>query len=79
MASKNPIQINTDFKQLLGGAAAGAGLNAASGMVGGGGGLTDKLMKGAIAGAAIMAIAPTGVNLVAMVWPDAKATAPKKP
>ena len=75
---KNPIQINTDFKKLAGAAVAGAGFNAATGMAGGGGSLTDKAMKGAIAGAAVAALAPTGANLLAMVWPDKKAGAPDK-
>lgn len=78
MAGKNPIQINTDFKQLAGGAIAGAGFNIGTGMAGGGSSMTDKAMKGAIAGAAVVALAPTGSNLLAMVWPDKKSDAPNK-
>lgn len=71
------IKFNTNIRQILGGAVAGAGFNAASGMLGGSG-LTDKAMKGAMAGAAITVLSPIGTNVLAMVWKPEAATAAKK-
>ena len=76
---KNVIQWNFGMHDLAGGAITGAAANAATGMVGGGNDMIEKLWKGALAGAAIIALAPTGKNLAAMVLPKPKAAeAPAK-
>lgn len=69
------IDINTNFNELAGGAIAGAAINAASGMAGGGSGMVEKAWKGALVGAAVTALLPTGSNLYAKVMPPKKGAA----
>jgi outer membrane lipoprotein SlyB len=72
----NPIQINMNVRDIAGGAVTGAALNLASGYAGGSG-MGDKAMKGAIAGAVVVAVFPTGKNLLNMLWKPKAAAAAK--
>lgn len=74
MAADKLIELNTNVNDILGGAVAGAALNAASGMAGGAG-MTDKALKGAMVGAAVTVLAPTGGNIVAKIMPKKKPAA----
>lgn len=65
----NVFQLNTNMNALLSGAFTGAALNAASGYVGGSS-MTDKAIKGAIAGAAVVALYPTGANILGKIMPS---------
>jgi hypothetical protein len=63
------LKFNTDIKQLVSGAAAGAAVKAGYAAYKGQD-IKGAAMEGAIMGAAITAVSPAIAGLVSKVWPD---------